>query len=470
MTDLVNVNLPANNSSTDNKFPWLPYIIAWALINGIIWLAAFLYIRSLSPVYTSEWALILPGEESVNVNVEGVGQTSQSPDSAKYIKNLDPRNNILYIANSQSVLSTAANKLAMSLEEFGNPTINLIKQSTIMEFKIDGKTPEQAQSKALAIHQAILKKINLLRHNKSQLQIKMIQTKINLSENKLAEAQKRLNQQKTDSSLIANEQVTTIANNLEQLRINQLETLQEIQKSNTRIQEISTKLGISPQQTKDALILQADELFQKYLTQYNDATANLVILLSKWKPKSPWVTEEQARQQDARLAFLERGSYLLNKPVDQQILEYLILQNSTGDTNKEILVRELINQETNQQELRTQFQTLNQQIEAEEYRLKLLAKEQIPLDNLQRDLELAEAVWVATVAELDLGKNDSSAAYPIVQLLSEPSLPEMASGPDKKITWLAAVAASFITTTGIILLWWEKQIFSQPNPRNNSPS
>jgi DNA-binding NarL/FixJ family response regulator/uncharacterized protein involved in exopolysaccharide biosynthesis len=428
-------------------------LICWAIVNTSIIGLSFLYSKIQLPTYVSEWALVVLGEKKIDLNIPQVGQASASDNAV--IKDLDPRGNIVYLATSDSVLKAAANSLNLSSKEFGKPEIELDENASIIEFSIEGKSPAQAQAKAKALHQAIIDNIESFKAKQAEQEAKIAEEKIKFDKDKLKDAQNRLNQHQVNSQLISPDQIKVIIDKIESLRQQQNQIEVELQETNTIAQSLSSGLKLSPQQAQDALNLQADHIFQQYLGEYSQVSANLVNLQSRFTDSAPTVIEEQNKLQEIQTALLKRGNLILGKPLDQQILERLSLKNDNG-RNIESMTSQLVSINSKQEALLAKKQTLAQQIQDLDIRLKQLAKEQVPFRNLQRDFEFAEAVLTSKTAKLNLN-SDSSSAFPSVQLLAEPSLSDELDSSVKKVARLGIVAGLFISTIGLIWFWWEKE-------------
>jgi uncharacterized protein involved in exopolysaccharide biosynthesis len=212
-----------------------------------------------------------------------------------------------------------------------------------------------------------------------------------------------------------------------------------------------------PQQANDAFVLQADQLFQQYLKDYAEASATRSALLSKWLPDSPAVLKAKAEQDAAQASLLSRSRILLGKPIDEQMLYRLNLKSSAGQAQREQLLSDLISRQAEQKALTDQVQTLERQIAQLESRLKSLSQEELNLEKLGRDSQVAQTVFSSTLAKLDLSQTDASDSYPVVQVVSEPSLPENPSFPSPKIVLVGALAGSFLATAGLVLLWLDRQ-------------
>jgi uncharacterized protein involved in exopolysaccharide biosynthesis len=448
-------------ASERSRFQWRPYWV-WGsfgvITNAAIWALALLYLKLAPPTYTSKWSLIVPGAASagVNLNIPNIGQASSNTTNPPPIK-IDPRNNYEYIVTNPSVLAAAAAAVRMSVEDFGEPEITLVKDSSIIEFSLNGKNPAEAQRKSKALYQTFITQVNRLRNEELAQRNQETQVPLQSVRAKLEAAQQRLAQYKAKSVLSSPDQIKDLSANLEQLRRQRAEILGQQQHTTTRLQQLSVSLKLSPQEANDAFILQADQSFQQYLKDYSDASGNREALLSKLLPESPVVVQATAKQEAAKAAFLARGRVVLGKPVDEQTLYRLNLKLNSGQAEREKLFSELIDTKAEQQGLTDQVQTLERQIAQLESRLKLLSQEQLSLDKLGRESQVAETVFSSTVAKLDLSQSATSDAYPAVHLISEPSLPKEPSIPDPKIVFLGTLAVSFLATSGIVLFWLDKR-------------
>jgi uncharacterized protein involved in exopolysaccharide biosynthesis len=126
----------------------------------------------------------------------------------------------------------------------------------------------------------------------------------------------------------------------------------------------------------------------------------------------------------------------------------------------------LVTSQTEQKALEAQLQVLDRQIAQFEQRLKTLAQQGSKIDTLERDRQVAEAVFSSTLASLDIGKSDTFAAYPLTQMAIEPNLPEKPSWPNKTFLFLGAALGSLFCTSGIALLWLRPHLLKQKNSKS----
>ena len=469
--DIEDLNLNLNGQSTEDsnnksiiatedswkqsppkKIKWKKWLGVWAVANVCVWTLALLYMKSKAPVYTSEWSLILPGEAKVDLNLPQVGKAQFSVDNS--VEDLDPRNNILYLANSSSVLSKAATIADVPSDEFGEPEIEIVDDSSIISFSIDGDSPQEAQSKAFAVHKSMLQQIEFLKSDRAAKQSEAFRSEIKSEQNKLKDLQQRLNQRKIDSDLIAPDKVSDLAARIEDLRQQQNEAERNLREAENSIQLLSNSLELSPQEANDALNLQSDRLFQQYFQDYNGITANLQALQAKFTENAPIIIKEREKLEQIETALIERGSFVLGKPIAISSLQKLNLKSSSENKDLETLARQLLTAHQERENLVVKKQTLDEQIQKLNYHLKYLAEEKLPVENLQREAEFAEAVLTSKIAESGI-QNDAS-NFPVVQLLSEPDLPDEPSNMDMTASLVSTAAFSFLSLTGLILLLSEK--------------
>lgn len=435
------------------KVNWKKWLSIWALVNAGVWALMLFYVKSKPAIYTSEWSLILPGEAKVDLNLPQVGKAKFGVDNS--VEDLDPRNNILYLANSPSVLSRAAQLIGMSADDFGEPEIEVIDDSSIIAFGINGETAEEAQSKAFAVHQSMLKQIAFLKNEQATKQTEDFRNQIETEQGNLQQLQQRLNQRKIKSDLIASNKVDNLAERVESLRQQKNEVERALQEANSSVQSLSASLNMSPEQADQALSLQGDGLFQKYLQEYNAISSNLVTLQSKFTDNAPAVVNEQERLNQVTNALTNRGSFVLGNPVNTATLEQLNLKGSNDSKDLESMARQLSAANREQKTLAVRSQALDKQIQELNSRLQYLAQEQLPLKNLEREAEFAQAVLTSKIAKSGIQGDASN--FPVVQLLSEPDLPDEPSNSDLTASLVSTAAFSLLSLTGLMLLFGDKK-------------
>ena len=433
---------------------WNLYLPLWLVANALIWSATLLYLKKTPPTYTSDWKIILPAaKSSSNVVLPGIGQasTSEAPASSQ---SSDARQNYKYLAESEDVLKAAANQLKMPVKKFGKPGIKIVDTTTLMQFEIKGDSPQEAQKKAFAFHNALQVKLDELRKEEIAQQNRSLKGFLGGAEEKLQGAQQRLSTYKAQSRLSSSEQLRDLSVNVEGLRRQRAETIAQLQQVSARFRDLSASLSLSTQEAVDALVLQADPLFQQYLADFSKASTALVNLSAKFLPNHPGIIAKQQEKDVAQAALFQQAQSLLGRSVSVATLEKLNSSSGSGSSSqRSALLQELISLQGQEKGLQAQAQELGQQIAQLESRLTAMSQQESQLDNLQRDIRIGEAVFSSTLTRLDLSQSNLSASYPPISFLSKPNLPEKPSAPKKTIVLLGAAMGSFFMTTGMTSLW-----------------
>ena len=199
----------------------------------------------------------------VSVNLPDIGQANTSGSSAFGSSSSDPRENYKIIASSATVIKAAANSLKIPEEEFGEPRIKLINNTTLLSVEMSGQDPKKTQQKLQALYQALNEKLNSLRQSERAERDRSNQKALSDAQKKLTAAQRRLSAYKAESGLNSSEQLKELISNIEMLRKQRSETYAQQQQLGSRLKQLSVTLQLSPQEAADALVLQTDQQFQK---------------------------------------------------------------------------------------------------------------------------------------------------------------------------------------------------------------
>ncbi len=164
---------------------------------------------------------------------------------------------------------------------------------------------------------------------------------------------------------------------------------------------------------------------------------------------------ENLRRQKAELAVQQVGLGDRYKQLNRDINNLAAFK--TNVMVREALQQDLINNRAEWQGLKAQNQELSAQIDILEARLRNMSQGQLEIDSLQRDLQVAETVFATTLAKLDWVQENIYSIYPLLQLVTQPNLPEKPSNPNPDFIHLVGLAGSFLVTTSLVLLWFEQK-------------
>ncbi|WP_019507448.1 response regulator [Pleurocapsa sp. PCC 7319] len=460
--------------STQKPASRTPYYLLGVLLNFLVWLVVVVYWKIAPPQYTSEWGLKVLGRGTgVELSLPSIGRASSNSKSEQ--SGEDIRVDYAYIAADSSILERAAIEAGLSAKDFGKPEIITDEEGSIITLMIEGDTPIKAQQKAYAFNHVLTEKIDKLRQAEVERQEQHTQKTLEKARQRLDSAQEKLSSYQVSSSLSSEEQIKQITNNLEDLYRQRAELTAQEKGLNNLSQQLGEELNLSSTEATAAYKLLDDDVFQQQLELYAQGRGELNNLLSRFTAVNPAVIEKQSELEETTTSLQERAAFLLNRSVSKQELEriiYLTLDPKVKTVRQEVF-KDLISNAAEEQKLEAQIQELENQMGRLESRQRNIAQNKLKMDRFQRDLQVAEAVFATTLAELDLGKEHVYSLYPPLQLIKEPSLPKenQPTSPNLRLLLLGGMAGSFLVTTGLILLWFERQpaSLSTPNLSKNPP-
>ncbi len=442
-----------SSHSRASRSIWQRYLIAGIVANVALWTASLVFIQAAKPSYTSDWAITLPGGGvNSNVNLPQIGSADTTVATPFNNINRDPRENYKFLITSRPVLEAAASQLGVPLSEFGRPQIEIVENTTLMTFSMDGETPEDAQQKALALHNSLQQRLEILRDEEANQQDMGSRAILEDSQQRLQQAQRRLSEFKSQTGLADLEQIQQLSGNIEALRRDRAAILAQQQQAGARLGQLSANLNVSPTQATAAFTLREDRVFQENLVAYSQAYANFEALSGQLGPNHPAVVSARSERDSSEAAMMARGQQILGESVSSGTLAQLNLSGQEASTRANLFEDTVLTQ-VNQQGLAAQANELGQQISEMEARLRQLGEYGSNLEALRRDLTIAEAIFSSTLTRLDLGRTDGFGSYPLIQLLTEPTLPRQTSFPNAPIVLLGTALGSIFVTAGIILLW-----------------
>ncbi len=418
----------------------------------LLWLPALLVITISKPTYTSEWTLILPGTGTGHaVSLETIGQASATVSSPYSGTSLDPKVNYKAIAESEPVLASAAKKINIPFEQFKKPKIKLVDQSTLMYFSVKAESPKRAKDMSLALYQSLQEQLDWLREDESLSREKAIQAMLSGFGEKLTDAQKNTLDYQTESNIVSIDQFKELTLTIERMRSQKASLNAKLSGLQKQLNSLADTLGIDPTLAADALALQQDQVFQRHLQSFADSSSQLSEYKAKWGDNHPRVINLYEQNRKSRIALLQHSKNLLRKNLSvKQLLTLSINDNRSG------LYQDLVTLYTKVTGMESEYQMLTLEMQSLQNRLEENTDEAAALEDLQRKQQVATAVFTTALAKLDIGKSDAFSSYPLLQMLSEPTLPESA---DHLKTFLAlggASAGTLFTFIALGLLWIRK--------------
>jgi DNA-binding NarL/FixJ family response regulator/uncharacterized protein involved in exopolysaccharide biosynthesis len=447
----------AQEQDAAGKDRWKRYVTLGLILNTLLWASSIIALKLKRPAYTSAWTLDLPASRSdAFLEVPGVGRAAQNSDSPySNFMVADPRTNYKDLLEGPEVLAFAADSTKDTPEEFGRPRVEVVPNTTLIKLAVTGLSPREARQKAIAFQDAFERKLGALRKQEISQKSQSLKSSLDLASERLKVAQQRLSDYKVRSGLDSGEQLRDLSVNIESLRRQKSETLGQAQESENQVHQLSGSLGLSPQQAADAFVLQSDAVFQQYLLGFSKTSAELGVLESSFSPTHPKVIETIEENQSARKRLLSRGKALLGREVTDATLKQINVSNGiSSETQRGGMFQQIITLRGREEGLKGQARALDQQIQQLEGMMTGLSNKKSILVNLERDVQIAEAIFTSTLGKLDLTNSSTSNAYPQVTVRSKPNLPKLPSSPKVVPVLLGTFLASVLLSMGLAALWW----------------
>ena len=448
------------------------FITLGVLFNGLVWILALAYLKLTPPTYTSQWGVkILEIDSGVEVVLPDGGKATPAAGGWTPPTGQDPRNDYVYVATSPDLLAEAAKLANLSVEEYQQPQIDVDEENGIIAFEIEGSSPEEARAKALGFHKTMTRQIEELRQTELARQEKETQVTLAQAKEKLVAAQAKLSKYRAKSGISTDEQIKNLTDNIENLRRQKAELAAQQEGAARRYSQLSRDVNsIGNRNTEDAYKLAGDSVYQEYRTRYALAQSSLTDLSDRFTPSHPIVKNKKSELTSIGNAMRNRANQILGKSLSLTALTRIdsLTLDPQNVLAREGLQQDLTNNRAEWQRLKAQNQELSTQIVTLEARLRNMSQEQFEVDSLKRDLQVAETVFAATLAKLDLGQENIYSIYPPLQLVTQPNLPEKPSNPNPTAVFMGGLACSFLITTGLGLVWFDRQKFGLDRPVANS--
>ncbi|MEO1134121.1 MAG: response regulator, partial [Cyanobacteria bacterium J06639_1] len=437
----------------DRPNRWWLYLGFAIVLNAGLWSAAWAVLRFKPDSYISHWAVLIPTSgTSTNVNIPGIGNASADSDSPFRNPSQDPRENYKFIAESDRVIDAAAAQLGIAATDFGRPRVSIIDNSSRMEFAMEADTPAQARDRALATNAAFQERLAELRAEEIRDRQERVQSTLQASQANLEQAQQELADFRASADISSSDQVGDVSATIEVLRQQQAQRSAEQLEAEARLRQLQSSLGLDANRAAEAFTLKSDGLFQQYLANYNAVSAELVALSAKFRGQSPVTQEKQLERDRALNALLNHGQQILDRPVTLADVESLNLGNR-NDAARAQLFQQLITIQAAAEGLKAQVSELGSQIQQFEARRKVLAQQAAVLEDLNRNVQINEAVFSSTLATVDLTQANTSASYPEVLVINDPTLPEESTAPEPLLVWTGTSLASGFICLALFSLW-----------------
>lgn len=426
------------------------YVATGAIACASVWVLSLGYLALAPKTYTSGFVLVMPGTATgASVNLPTLGQAQSTSSSPFASAELSPTENYRKMLLNNRLIEMASAEAGEAKETFPLPKVELADQTKLISLKVTGRTPEQAAKRADAIRRAFLAMLDTLRIDEIKTREETFRTTLGSYKFAVNEARQRLTDYEAQSGLVSIDQYNSIVAGVEHLRAAKRDTDSRMANLRAGIAELSRQLGISVEQANIAMTLRSDPYVQSLSEQLAKQTTELAVLTSTHGPNAPRVMDLNAEKAAVTGKLIARGIELTG---NKQFNAAQARDLNVYDARARLLER-LIGAVSDLEALIALSKTLSDQIDAEQERVLRLAPMASRLDDLKRDVQVAEAVFSSALARIDTGKSDFFASYPMVQTLEAPRAPTKPSSPLPILAVGGGVGASFLILAALVLTW-----------------
>ncbi len=427
------------------------YYTSWALGAAAIWGLAIAYLVLTPKSYTSSFTFVLPGSGAgSSLNLDSVGQATSTTDSAFSTPDISPTENYREILLSHRVLNAAAQ--AAGLPEgsrFPTPKIELVQQTKLITVSVTARQPAKAQAMAADLSQAFLATLDALRAGEMQVRDDASVNMMDADRATLEDARTQLINYQVESGLVSLTQYNDMVAAVETLR-SQLRNVQaQAAQSQAGVDGLTKLLNITPDEANKAMLLEADPLFQASLAEYAKDTVAIATVIATRGNNDPSLQDLRAQRASVQAQLLARSNILIGQSSTALFKD----PNLNLRDDRAQLFERLVGAEADLQAFNGMAARLQSQIDAQQQRIVALAPAAAKLDELQTNVQVAEAVFASGLARIGTNKADFFASYPLVQTLEAPTLPDKPSSPQKLVGIGGAIAGTIFLTLALVMIW-----------------
>ncbi len=395
---------------------------AWAVKLKIALLLVFITALGIAvmvfekPKYKTSWVLLLPGtERSTSLSIDNLGEARSGGTNAYGSVSISPKNTYKEIALSSAVIEKAAESYGVEAHSFSKPKIKLIDQTPAMEFALKGASPDELKYRATLYNETFHTILDQLRKNEIERNYRGVEGSLSEAKKRLRDARAAIVSYQSKSNLVSDKQFDSWLNQLEELRT--AKGMVEVAHAslNVKLETQMAQIGITEQQATALLAFQGNPVNQQAVSLLSEKLAEEASLRNVFGTQNP--VRKRVQQEISGIKMQIEAS-LMSSPLlrtfPKQKLYEMFSENAGSlllDLNNRI--SELATKQAN-------INALSEQLSKTEKRIKLHTLKAATLSDLERDHQIAEAIFSSALAKLDTSRLDIYATYPLTQLLTEP--------------------------------------------------
>ncbi len=428
---------------------WLPLLG----LNAAIVVTVAIIATTSAKTWTANAQLILP-DTTTNLDAS-LGTLGQLRDQGiAFTNELNPLNVLTSIITSDDAIGPV---FLSDPEKDKFSSLNAYKKlfqvkpadgSTTIGLQVKASKPELAKQRAERLIESYQEHLNKLRQGTANAREKFTQDQLKKAEGNLQLVKTKLAQFKKSTGFVSSEdQTENLVIAINTLKTRQTDVLAQGKAAATRSQELSQRLGMTPQQAINSLRLSENKEYQALRQKLTEVNTDITVNRGTLTEEHPTVKSLSQQRQK-----------LLNS-LNQQL--NVVVPNADGiDTNfggnnfKDAtieLMAELIQVDSESKGLQQQALIIQDRLQKLQTELKNISNLQAQLLDLQRQYDIAEGVYKGIVAQLEQSKIVAFNAYPNLQVLDQPSVDRKPTTPKKSLMALGGILTSVFASLALIL-------------------
>jgi uncharacterized protein involved in exopolysaccharide biosynthesis len=426
------------------------YATAAVIGCGAAWGVSGAYLTLSPDSYTSGFVLVLPGTGAgTSVNLPTLGQATSTSSSPFASPELSPTENYRKMLLSQRLIAGAARLAQEPEDRFPVPKVELADQTKLISVKVTARSADQAARRSEAIRTAFLGMLDALREDEIQTRDSAYRQLLAGYRTSLNEGRQKLIDYEASTGLVSLDQYSSIVSSVEKTREILRETETRLSSVTANADALMRQLGVTADQANIAMVLRSDPLFQSLLDQLSKEDTQLAALGATHGPANAQVADLTAERAATAAKLNARAQDLTGN----RKLDVLKFRDLSIHDERARLFEQLVTGLSEAEGLRATCTSLSAQMAAEQQRVAQLAPVVSRLDDLKRNVQVAEAVFSSALARIDTSKSDYFASYPMVQTLERPEIPSRRSGPLPMLATAGGLAATFLIIASLVLTW-----------------
>ena len=378
--------------------------------------AVGLFLTLEKPNFKTSWVLLLPGtERNSTISLDNLGEAQSNGRNAYGSVSISPKNTYKEIALSDAVIELAADQYGVDAVAFSKPKITLIDQTPAMKFTLIGEVKEELAYRAKLYNDTFHNILDKLRKNEIERNYQGIENNLADAKERLAKARQDIVAHQVSSNFISEQQLQRWMNDAEALRTEQGKS--EIQAARLEATLVTSlyQLGISSEQAEKLLLILSNPSMKTNLAQLSEQLTEQVSLKSQFANENPLV---KTIEREVTSLTLEVRAMLSEVPEIETITNTQLFALLSANAAQSI--QSISTSLATFDGLKAQNEAIKGQQQQYAQRIKQHAQDAATLADLQRDHQIAEAIFSSALAKLDTSRLDVYATYPLTQLLTQP--------------------------------------------------